>query len=98
MLSLFEIRLVEALKVRKIDYLKQKNGLLHHTVGYENTSLVVRRAASFDIDVHFGNRDFESHRDDLTLSFGVGKSIAMFLETLTLFGKFVAYQLEAWLT
>nr|XP_039255982.1 protein-glutamine gamma-glutamyltransferase E-like [Styela clava] len=62
----------ENLQVRRIDFLKEKNEVEHHTSLFENNSLILRRSATFDLEIIFGNRGFESERDDLTLNFGVG--------------------------
>ncbi|XP_030065145.1 protein-glutamine gamma-glutamyltransferase 4 [Microcaecilia unicolor] len=69
-----------ALKITEVDFLKQENAPLHHTAGYDHTSLIVRRGQEFTIKL-ICSRELRDN-ETMTLQFGVGEKPSLANESL----------------
>uniref|UniRef100_H2YW69 Transglutaminase N-terminal domain-containing protein n=1 Tax=Ciona savignyi TaxID=51511 RepID=H2YW69_CIOSA len=62
----------EVLQILRVDYKKVKNCADHHTASYIHNSLVIRRAAIFELGLIFRNRPFLPAKDEIVLEFSIG--------------------------
>nr|CAB3266931.1 transglutaminase [Phallusia mammillata] len=60
------------LKLAKIDYLPKKNTFLHKTDKYTHNNLIVRRAATFSLDLFFQKQKFDAKKNKIWLEFSIG--------------------------
>jgi len=62
----------EILETLRVDYLKESNCSAHNTDKYIHNSLVIRRAAQFNIDIYFKNRAYLPAKDEIVLELAIG--------------------------
>uniref|UniRef100_F6QUA3 protein-glutamine gamma-glutamyltransferase n=1 Tax=Ciona intestinalis TaxID=7719 RepID=F6QUA3_CIOIN len=71
----------EVLQILRVNYKKETNCVDHHTDKYIHNSLVVRRAATFDLGLVFKNRNYRPAKDDIVLEFTIGSDPTIKNET-----------------